>query len=307
MDIKEQLKLKNPGKIAERIVEFIKNQVDVLNKEGIIIGLSGGIDSALGAFLSVKALGKEKVLALFMPERDSSSKSEKDAKLVADLLGIKFKKINLTPILRTVGIYKLYPPAFLIPKKIQEMYALKKYKDLGSNNETSLLKNLKGGKGEKELKKGIAYYRIKHRLRMVMWYYYGELNNYLVVGNCNKTEKLTGFFVKHGDSAADVEPISSLFKTQVRELSSFLGVPREIIKKAPSPDLIPGITDENAIQMKLEKLDQILYGLENKIKEEEIKKETGATEKEIQYVKELMRWSLPMRELPFAPCLGDLL
>ncbi|OIP77293.1 MAG: NAD(+) synthase [Parcubacteria group bacterium CG2_30_36_38] len=242
-----------------------------------------------------------------MPERDSSSKSEKDAKLVADLLGIKFKKINLTPILRTVGIYKLYPPAFLIPKKIQEMYALKKYKDLGSNNETSLLKNLKGGKGEKELKKGIAYYRIKHRLRMVMWYYYGELNNYLVVGNCNKTEKLTGFFVKHGDSAADVEPISSLFKTQVRELSSFLGVPREIIKKAPSPDLIPGITDENAIQMKLEKLDQILYGLENKIKEEEIKKETGATEKEIQYVKELMRWSLPMRELPFAPCLGDLL
>jgi len=307
MDIKEQLKLKNPGEIAERIIEFIKNQVDILNKEGIIIGLSGGIDSALGAFLSVKALGKEKVLALFMPERDSSSKSEKDAKLVADLLGIKFKKINLTPILRTVGIYKLYPPAFLIPKKIQEMYALKKYKDLGSSNETSLLKNLKGGKGEEELKKGIAYYRIKHRLRMVTEYYYGELNNYLVIGNCNKTEKLTGFFVKHGDSAADVEPISSLFKTQVRELSSFLGVPNEIIKKAPSPDLIPGITDEISLGMKLEILDQILYGLEKGMSEEEIKRQTDTTEKKIQYVKELIKYSFHMRKLPPSPDLHDLL
>ncbi|NCP17468.1 NAD(+) synthase, partial [Candidatus Kuenenbacteria bacterium] len=158
-----------------------------------------------------------------------------------------------------------------------------------------------------ELKKGIAYYRIKHRLRMVTEYYYGELNNYLVIGNCNKTEKLTGFFVKHGDSAADVEPISSLFKTQVRELSSFLGVPNEIIKKAPSPDLIPGITDEISLGMKLEILDQILYGLEKGMSEEEIKRQTDTTEKKIQYVKELIKYSFHMRKLPPSPDLHDLL
>jgi len=307
MNLKEGLKLKNPAEVIEKIVEFIKNEVEKRKKGGVVFGLSGGIDSSLGAFLCAQAVKKEKVLALFLPEKDSHPQSEKDAGLVAETLGIKLLKINLTSILRKIGIYKLFPSSFLIPRKIQEAYVLNKLKRFEEKDKNVFLENLKGGGGEEEIKKALAYYRIKHRVRMVVWYYYAELKNYLVVGNCNKTEKMIGYFVRYGDDAADIEPLSSLYKTQVRELSSFLGVPREIIKKAPAPDLIPGITDEISLGMKLEILDQVLYGLEKGMNEEEIKRQTDTTEKKIQYVKELIKYSFHMRKLPPSPDLHDLL
>jgi len=115
----------------------------------------------------------------------------------------------LTGILTDIGVYSLEPSPKGIPRKIQEWYVLRKYKRFQTDEETAFLKDLKGGKKNEELKKGIAYHRIKHRLRMVLWYYHGELKNYLVVGNCNKTEILTGYFVKYGDSGSDIDPIAS--------------------------------------------------------------------------------------------------
>jgi len=247
MSIKKSLLLKNPEQIIRRITEFIIKQVSELNREGSIMGLSGGIDSALGAYLAVKALGKEKVFCLFLPERDSSRQSRKDAELVAKNLGVELKEVKLTPMLRRIGVYRLEHPTFGVPRGIQERYVLDKYGSFQDDNETTYLKNLKGGMGNAELRRGIAYYRIKHRLRMILWYYYGELKNYLVIGNCNKTEKMTGYFIKYGDSGSDIDIISSLYKTQVRQLARFIGIPEIILRKAPSPDIMPGMTDEYAL------------------------------------------------------------
>jgi len=307
MTIKDSLKIKQPEKVVGAISIFIKDSIAKFNRDGGVIGISGGIDSALSAFLAVKAVGNENVLAFFMPERDSSPESEKDAMLVANSLNINLKKVNLTPILNEIGVYKLGPSPRFIPRIIQKKYVLNKYKKFQDENETTFLKSLKGGEGIDELKRGIAYYRIKHRLRMVMWYYYAELYNYLVIGCCNKTEKLTGYFVKYGDSGSDIDPIANLYKTQVKELARFIGVPEQIIEKSPSPDLMPGMTDEFALQMKYENLDMILYGLEHKIPEAEIEKEAGVTRKDINYVKQLMDLSRHMRELPPSPDLKDLL
>ncbi len=301
MNIKEGLKLKEPEKIASKIAGFIKENVEKFNRDGVVIGLSGGIDSALDAFLALKAIGKDKILALFMPERDSDPQSEKDAKLVAEKLDIKLKKVDITRILKAIGIYRIVPSAFGIPRKMQERYVLNRYRAIQDKKETTFLKDLKGGEGNDELKRGIAYHRIKHRMRMVLWYYYGELNNYLIIGNCNKTEKLTGYFVKYGDSGSDIDPIAHLYKTQVKELAKFAGVPERIIAKAPSPDLMPGMTDEFALQMKYERLDEILFGIEHEISEKEIIEQIGVSEKEINYVKELTKLSAHMRNLPPSP------
>lgn len=93
---------------------------------------------------------------------------------------------------------------------------------------------------------------------MLLLYNYAELDNLLVLGTCNKTEKTIGFFVKYGDAAADASPLEGLYKTQVYQLAKFLSIPEEIIERPPSPDLLPGITDEYAIALAYETLDRIL-------------------------------------------------
>lgn len=303
-----QLKLKKPKEIEKKLVDFIREQVLKLNREGVALGLSGGVDSAVGLMLSVKAVGRENVLALFLPERDTHSQSRKDARLVANLAQVELKEVSFTSILRRIGVYRIVPPVILVPRRAQERFVLRKYKEYEKNGKSVFLKNLKdGGREEDELKRGIAYYRVKHRIRMVLWYYYGELKNYLILGNCNKTEKMIGFFVKYGDNGADIEPLSSLYKTQVIELARFLEIPEGIIQKAPSPDLLPGLTDEIALGMDYYTLDQILYGLERGAGEEEIKREVGIRDAEIRYIKELIYYSHHMRGLPPAPDLSDLL
>ncbi|MGC9125286.1 MAG: NAD(+) synthase, partial [Caldisericaceae bacterium] len=255
----------------------------------------------------VRALGKENVIGLFLGERDSAKESEQDASMVANKLGIKLIKRSITKMLKDIGVYSLEPSPFLIPRKLQERYVLDKYKRLQRNNKTTFLESLEGGGGSEELKRGNAYFRAKHRVRMVMWYYYAELYNYLVIGCCNKTEKLTGYFIKYGDSASDIDVIAGLYKTQVRQIANYLGVPQRIIAKAPSPDIMPGMTDEFALQMSYEKIDLILYALEHQLDDNEIIIEGIANKDEIAYVKELVEVSRYMRSTPPTPIIDDLL
>ena len=302
MILNEDLATPDYNVVSKEICTFIKEKVKLLNRKGVVLGLSGGLDSTVCAYLAVEALGRDKVFALFMPDRDSSPQSAKDAVLASQILGIKFKKINLTPILCKTGVYNLEPfplLAFLIPRKIRERYTLNKYNRLKGSKESTFLRILERGDNS-EIDKGVAYYSIKHRLRMVLLYYWAEIKNYAVLGCCNKTEKLTGFFIKYGDSASDIDLISHLYKTQVRELAKFLGVPESIVNKAPSPDLIPGMTDEYALKISYEILDRILYGIERNLKIEDITREADVEEEEVQYVKELIKWSEHMRKPPFS-------
>ena len=136
---------------------------------------------------------------------------------------------------------------------------------------------------------------------MVHLYYYAEQLNYLVVGTSNKSEDMVGFFVKYGDGASDIMPIANLYKTQFIELSKYLGVPENIIQKPPSPDMIPGITDELALKISYKTLDLILLGIAKDMKESEIAKEAGTNIKMVRYVKNLVELSEHMRNLPESP------
>ena len=288
-------------RVSQELETFIKTSVGDFNSEGAIVGLSGGIDSSLVLALSVAAVGANKVLGLIMPEKDSSQDSESDARLLAKELSVKVEKVELTPILDEMGIYKHIPRAAFARRKIagaanKGIYKL--YTRL--TGERPFLSGL-GGANPGFLKRANAYYRMKHRLRMVIQYSYAERENLLVVGTANKTELLIGFFVKYGDSAADIMPLLPLYKTQVRQLARFLRIPERILNKAPSPDLIPGITDEFAIGIPYEKLDLILSGLDTDMAMKDIAAETGVKQKTIEYVKELVRRSEHMRISPLAP------
>ena len=134
--------------------------------------------------------------------------------------------------------------------------------------------------------------------RMLLLYLYGELENKLVVGAANKSEYKIGFFVKHGcDAATDVMPLLNLYKTQVRELAQYLNIPSKIIENPPSPDIIPGLTDEKAITISYEKLDLILLALENGWEIPEIANAWGIKEKQIIDVKILIQKSEHMRKI----------
>jgi len=291
----------DPERLSQKLQRFIKTSMDNLNRDGVVIGLSGGLDSSVVLALSVAALGPGKVLGLVMPERDSQPDSEPDARLQADKLGVKVERVELTPILSDMGIYKHLPTAAFARRGIAATAVKAGYKlYTGVTGERPFLSGLEGTSFGL-LKRANAYYRMKHRVRMVLLYSYAEHQNLLVVGTANKTEFLTGFFVKYGDGAADIMPLLPLYKTQVRQLAKFLQVPEKIISKAPSPDLIPGITDEFAMGITYEKLDLVLIGLESNMEVEGIAETSRVSRKTIEYVRELGKRSEHMRKPPLAP------
>jgi NAD+ synthase len=138
-------------------------------------------------------------------------------------------------------------------------------------------------------------------MRMILLYYHGELENRLVVGAANKSEYEIGYFVKHGcDDATDIMPLTGLYKTQVRGLARYLNIPARIIEKPPSPDILPGIIDEEAIGIPYEKLDLILLALKKGWELGEIARSVGVNEKKVVYVRNLIQKSEHMRK-PYDP------
>ncbi|PIU51577.1 NAD(+) synthase [Candidatus Desantisbacteria bacterium CG07_land_8_20_14_0_80_39_15] len=296
MDLKPEVLQIDLKKVAFDLEKEIRNRMKELHREGIILGISGGIDSAVALALAAGAAGRDNVLGLILPERDSHPESRTDAIEHAKSLGIKIREVNIEPMLRRLGIYKLFPEPLFMPRRIIEKFVKKQFeKSIKTSKEPLFLSGMLGNPSVLA-KKTSAYYRSKHRMRMITLYFYGELHNYLMLGTCNKTEISIGFFVKYGDSASDFDPLKNLYKMQVRQLAHHLGVTQKIIIKAPTPDLLPGITDELAMGITYEILDLILFGLENKMESSKIAKELGINEETVNYVQELNRCSQHMRD-----------
>lgn len=299
-------------KVAARIISFIRQKVDEFEREGAILGVSGGIDSAVVVTLATQALGAEKVLGLLLPERDSSPDSKTDALKVIRKLGIPYREVPMTGALSEIGIYKLLPLQVLGVRRVKEAlvrkYLRRQAEALGETPfQAGLLGTKNAGDQRDTLNAGNAYARIKHRMRMVLLYYYADLENRLVLGTTNKSEAMTGFTVKWGDNVADIEPIVQLYKTQVRQLAAYLGVSQEIINRAPSPDLIPGVVDELALGIDYATLDRILVGLEQGWEVERIVAECKVQPAQVAHVSEMVRRSAHLRELPPFPDLSGLL
>jgi NAD+ synthase len=292
-----------PEEVSLLLENFIREHVRKLERSGVILGLSGGIDSAVLAELCKRAVGPERTLVLLMPEKDSEREHIHDALDFAKRLGVETRLINMTPYLKKLGIYKFSPlSAIPFPRKLRGFLIRKliHYYE-GRTGEHPFSASMVGVEGKEFgpfLSHKVAYYRIKHRMRMMLLYYYGELENRLVVGAANKSEYEIGYFVKHGcDDATDIMPLINLYKTQVRDLARYLNVPSRIIEKPPSPDILPGIIDEEAIGIPYEKLDLILLALKKGWEGDEITQVLGIEEKEIIYVKNLMQKSEHMRKL----------
>ncbi len=284
---------------VERICSFIQQQVREMKRDGIVIGLSGGIDSALSAAICVKALSKEKVFGLILPEKESNPVSAEYATKHAKELGIETETIDITPTLEAFGTYakrdnaikKVFPeyndnykskitlPANLLARDAFNFFTLKIDDGKG---------NIKSARLDKKTLNGIvAATDSKQRTRMMHLYYYAEKMNYIVCGTTNKTETLEGFFVKYGDGGVDIEPIAHLYKTQVYQLSEHLAVIREIIERAPSPDTFSfQVSDEEFyFRIPYAELDLLLYAWENNIPVEDVCKTMSLTGEQVQRAK----------------------
>lgn len=242
----------------EEVKKFIADNIEKYKYKGVVVGISGGIDSAVVGKLLKDSLGRDKVLGLILPERDTAKDTVEDAILVCDYIGIEYKIIDLTGVIRKIGVYSLKPPAFPFPKAIQNRYS----KNVWTSQENPFIQDLTT-QGDKSFSESLAYYRAKPRIRTITLYFEAEKRGYAVAGCTNKTEEMTGFYTKWGDEACDIEPIRHLYKTEVFELARKLNIPQKIIDKKPSPDIAPGITDEFALGIEYEELDRILMKIEN--------------------------------------------
>jgi len=262
-----------------RICQFIEKHVKSMRKNGIIVGLSGGIDSALTTALCVEAVGKENVYGLVLPEKDSNNMSAIYAEKEAERLGIETKKIDITPTLEAFGTYEKRDAVIksIFPEYNNEYkFKITLPQDLlqkdAFNFFTITIEERDGNFKSVRLKKDdlngiVAATDTKQRTRMMHLYYYAELKNYLVCGTTNKSEVLQGFFVKYGDGGVDIEPLSHLYKMQVYQLAKYLGITGEIIKRKPSPDTFTcNLSDEEFyFRIPYDTLDLLLYAWENNV------------------------------------------
>ena len=288
----------DPAHAVLEISDLLQSKLQEMEKDGILIGLSGGLDSAIVATLCVRALGKEKVTLLNLPDRDSKAIHQRHAGLVARDLGVRFETVDITPPLKAMGIYGLLPIGSLPGRTVREWVVCLGQSIAGLKRTQDLLRARLRPTAGSLVAKGNAYAMAKHRLRMVLLYYRADVDNLMVVGAANKTEWLTGTFAKWGcDHCADVMPIVHLYRSQLPALAQYLGVPEAVRSKSADPDLMPGIDDKEALLGTFAETDQILWGLENGLDRPELVQLFGTDA--VEHIATLRALSRPMREAPY--------
>ena len=289
----------DPQTTSQQIEAFLRRKLEELGKQGIIIAISGGFDSALAAYLSVRALGSENVRLLNMPERDSKPIHRRHAQLVASELGIDLAVREITSILDEAGIYSLLPISAVPGRAIRDSIVRLGKSLLGLESGTSILEARFQPEPDSLLAKGKAYAMSKHRLRMLLLYEQAEIFNLMVVGAANRTEFETGTFVQWGcDQCADVMPLIHLYRSQLYPLARFLGIPSAILEKAADPDILPGLNDKEALLGSFSEVDGILFGLQNGVPREELNSRYGQVA--VDQIASLVVRSRPIRESPYS-------
>src|SRR5690349_11204502 len=281
------------ARIAEGLTAYLAGS----KRRGVVVALSGGIDSSTVAALCVAAIGKERVLGLHMPERESSSDTIMLSRLLADSLGIDSALEEISPILEGVGCYQRrdeairqvcpqYGPGYkskiVLPSVIDSdsfrLYSVVVMAPDGTETRHRLTPESYLGI--------VAATNFKQRVRKMLEYYHADRLNYVVAGTPNRLEYDQGFFVKLGDGAADVKPIAHLYKSQVYALAEYLGVPEEIRTRPPTTDTysLPQSQEEFYFSLPYNLMDWCLYGKNHGFSPADVAERVGLTSEQVERV-----------------------
>jgi NAD+ synthase len=288
-----------PAAEAERIVSELRRLVrQGMRRPGGVVGISGGVDSAVVLALAVRAFGADRVVAVMMPEKDSEPVSLRLARTLAAQLGVQPVLEDITPTLLGFGCYQRRDEA--VRRVFPEYDAAHGYKmkitlppnllNEGTLNVFTLTIVAPDGREfskplpASELLQIVAGSNFKQRARMAMLYYHAELRNYAVIGTANRNEHEQGFFVKHGDAGVDVRAIGHLYKTQVYQLAQHLDVPLEIRQRRPTSDTYSAPCDQQEFFFRLpfETMDLLWFALETHVPVPEVASVMGLSEAQVQ-------------------------
>ena len=268
---------------SERIEATLRQLVhEKLKRRGVVVALSGGIDSSVVGALCVRAFGPEHVLGLMLPEKDSSSETPSLSQTVVDHLGIQAEYHNITDLLTAAGCYKYrdeaiqsvipeydssYKCKIVLPSLLEQEH-LRVFSVVVESPEG---KQMRARLTVKAYLQIVAATNFKQRVRKMLEYFHADRHNYAVTGTPNRQEYDQGFFVKLGDGAADVKPIAHLYKAQVYQMARFLGLPREICERPPTTDTysMPQDQEEFYFSVPYYVLDYCLYAKNQGVAPEE--------------------------------------
>jgi NAD+ synthase len=279
---------------CRRIEAFLVEKISALGRAGMVVAISGGLDSSTVATLCVRAMGREKVSGLILPEKHGNPDAALYAKKLASSLAIRASVIDISRILRALGTYDFIAdrmgPQIILKKAVNRIP--------GEQKKALFLAGMRGT-GNALVRQGLASMYSKHRIRMAVTYKYAEERNLLVVGCAQKSESMVGLFAKYGvDDNADVMPLKHLYRSQILQLASYLDVPADIIERSPNPDMLPGIEDKywDVLGMRSGTLDLLLYGLEHGMVCEEIAEELHIELAKVQEIQALVQSTAHMRQ-----------
>ena len=280
--------------LEESIREIVFHR---LRKKGAVVGLSGGIDSSVTAAICGRALGKDRVFGIMMPENDSSGDSLNLARLLADVLGIKTTVEDIGPTLEVLGCYQRRDDAIrkVIPEYGHGWKSKIVLPNLVESSQYaiySVVAQSPSGEMKKVRLTAEAYLEVvaatnfKQRIRKTLEYHHAERLWYAVAGTPNRQEYAQGFFVKNGDGSADFKPIAHLYKTQVYQLGGYLGVPEEILRRPPTTDTysLEQSQEEFYFALPLDQMDLCLYGKNNGVAPDEVATAVGLSTEKVQRV-----------------------
>ena len=260
--------------VTKRIETFLQTTLRKLSRRGCVLGVSGGIDSAVCAHLAARAVGPGRVLALLMPERESSEESGARARRLCEGLGIRYIVEDISSSLEAIGCYDRRDEAIrtLFPDYGAGWRQKIVISSAGSwlPHFNIVVQSPNGVSSERRMpadvySQVVAATNFKQRTRKALEYYHAERLNYAVLGTPNRLEYELGFFVRGGDGLADLKPIAHLYKTQVYALAEYLGIPDEIRRQPPSTDTysLPQTQEEFYFMLSYEGADLALYAMSN--------------------------------------------